>query len=138
VQAFVPLTLALDEAFQFDLSEEDLLVGGIHQRMQVSHLKLCDNDALRLLLNHVGLSCDNAGLSIDIDSNALAAKAALETVADLEGNDLASLLANVENMPREKWDWSRPSPLRMKLFASISLDIATAIGFAKNAKWCSK
>lgn len=89
------------------------------------------NDALRLLLNHVGLTCDNAGLSIDIDSSALVAKAALEAVADLDGNDLASLLENVENMLREKWDWSLPGPLLMKSFASISLDIATAIHFAK-------
>ncbi len=96
------------------------------------------NDALRLLLNHVGLSCESAGLSIDIDSNALAAKAALETVADLDGNDLVSLLENVENMLREKWDWSLPSPLLMKSFASISLDIATAIRFAKKCKVASQ
>ena len=39
-QAFVPLTFALGEAFQFDWSEEGLLVGGIYRRMQVAHLKL--------------------------------------------------------------------------------------------------
>ena len=32
-QAFVPLTFALGEAFQFDWSEEGLLVGGIYRRM---------------------------------------------------------------------------------------------------------
>jgi transposase len=38
--AFVPLAFELGEAFQFDWSEEGLVVGGIYYRMQVSHLKL--------------------------------------------------------------------------------------------------
>jgi hypothetical protein len=39
--AFVPLAFELGEAFQFDWSEEGLVVGGIYYRMQVSHMKLC-------------------------------------------------------------------------------------------------
>jgi len=39
-RAFVPLKFELGEAFQFDWSEEDLVIGGIYRRMQVSHLKL--------------------------------------------------------------------------------------------------
>ncbi len=39
--AFVPLKFDLGEAFQFDWSEEGLVIGGIYRRMQVSHLKLC-------------------------------------------------------------------------------------------------
>jgi len=92
------------------------------------------NDALRLLLNHVGLSCENAGLAIEIDSNIAEAKAALEAVGELDGNDLASILAEVENMQREKWDWALPESLLMKSFASISLDITTAINFARAQK----
>ena len=38
VTAFVPLNFELGEAFQFDWSEEGLVVGGIYYRMQVSHL----------------------------------------------------------------------------------------------------
>ena len=41
VKAFVPLRSDLGEAFQFDWSDEGLVVGGIYHRMQVSHLKLC-------------------------------------------------------------------------------------------------
>ena len=41
VKAFVPLKFDLGEAFQFDWSEEGLVVGGIYHRMQVSHMKLC-------------------------------------------------------------------------------------------------
>ena len=45
VTAFVSLTFELGEAFQFDRSEEGLVVGGIYYRMQVSHLKLCASRA---------------------------------------------------------------------------------------------
>ena len=43
--AFVPLSFGLGEAFQFDWSEEGLVVGGIYYRLQVSHLKLCASRA---------------------------------------------------------------------------------------------
>jgi hypothetical protein len=47
--AFVPLTFGLGEAFQFDWSEEPLVVGGIYRRLQVSHLKLCASRAFWLV-----------------------------------------------------------------------------------------
>jgi transposase len=47
--AFVPLTFALGEAFQFDWSEEGLVVGGIYYRMQVAHMKLCSSRAFWLV-----------------------------------------------------------------------------------------
>ena len=43
--AFVPLTFELGEAFQFDWSEEGLVVGGIYRKLQVAHLKLCASRA---------------------------------------------------------------------------------------------
>ena len=46
-QAFAPLTFILGEAFQFDWSEEGLLVGGRHfTGGQVAHLKLCQQSVL--------------------------------------------------------------------------------------------
>ncbi len=48
-KAFVPLLFELGEAFQFDWSEEGLVVGGIYYRMQVSHLKLCASRAFWLV-----------------------------------------------------------------------------------------
>ena len=48
-QAFVPLHFALGEAFQFDWSEEGLVIGGIYRRMQVSHPKLCASRAFWLV-----------------------------------------------------------------------------------------
>ncbi len=90
------------------------------------------NDALRLLLNHVGLSCDNAGLTIEVDADIGRTQMALKEVGSLDAADLDSILSEVENMLREKWDWALPQSLLMKSFASISLDISTAILFAQS------
>jgi transposase-like protein len=51
LRAFVPLTFALGEAFQFDWSEECLLIGGLFRRIQVSHMKLCASRAFWLALS---------------------------------------------------------------------------------------
>lgn len=45
VNAFVPQAFVLGEAFQFDWSEEYMVVGGIYYRGQVSHMKLCASQA---------------------------------------------------------------------------------------------
>ena len=60
LRAFVPLTFALGEAFQFDWSEESLLIGGLFRRIQVSHMKLCASRAFWLvaypiLINNAGI-----------------------------------------------------------------------------------
>ena len=47
--AFVPLHFALGEAFQFDWSEEHLVIGGIWRKLQVAHLKLCASRAFVLV-----------------------------------------------------------------------------------------
>ncbi|PHV13146.1 IS21 family transposase, partial [Chitinimonas sp. BJB300] len=49
LHAFVPLQFALGEAFQFDWSEEGLVIGGLYRRIQVSHLKLCASRAFWLV-----------------------------------------------------------------------------------------
>ncbi len=47
--AFVLLSFEFREAFQFDWSEEGLVVGGIYYRMQVAHMKLCASRAFWLV-----------------------------------------------------------------------------------------
>lgn len=47
--AFVPLAFSFGEAFQFDWSEEGLVVGGIYYRVQVAHMKLCASRAFWLV-----------------------------------------------------------------------------------------
>ena len=48
VKAFVPLHFELGEAFQFDWSEERLLVGGVWRKILAAHLKLCASRAFVL------------------------------------------------------------------------------------------
>ncbi|MBS3904653.1 MAG: IS21 family transposase [Simkania sp.] len=46
--AFVPLKFRWGEAFQFDWSEESLVVGGVYRRLSVAHTKLCASRAFLL------------------------------------------------------------------------------------------
>ena len=48
-KAFVPLTFELGEAFQFDWSEESLVIGGLYRKLQVAHIKLCASRAFLLV-----------------------------------------------------------------------------------------
>ena len=48
-KAFVPLVFECGEAFQFDWSEEGMLVGGVFYKVQVSHMKLCFSRAFWLV-----------------------------------------------------------------------------------------
>jgi transposase len=43
--AFIPLKFALGEAFQFDWSEESLMIGGIQCKVLAAHTKLCASRA---------------------------------------------------------------------------------------------
>ena len=46
--AYVPLKFALGEAFQFDWSEEWLVIGGTHRKLLAAHTKLCASRAFLL------------------------------------------------------------------------------------------
>lgn len=41
----MPLSFELGEAYQFDWSDEAMVVGGVFYNVQVAHLKLCANRA---------------------------------------------------------------------------------------------
>ncbi len=45
IKAYVPLRFELGEAFQFDWSEERLVIGGVWRKILASHLKLCASRA---------------------------------------------------------------------------------------------
>src|SRR5262245_27442264 len=47
--AYVPLSFAWGEAFQFDWSEEGLVIGGIWRKVQLAHMKLCASRAFWLV-----------------------------------------------------------------------------------------
>ncbi len=46
--AFVPLKFEFGDAFQFDWSEEGLLIGGLHRKILAAHTKLCASRAFHL------------------------------------------------------------------------------------------
>jgi transposase len=46
--AFVPLAFELGEAFQFDWSEEGLVIAGVYRRVQLAHMKLCASRAFTM------------------------------------------------------------------------------------------
>ena len=48
IKAYVPLRFELGEAFQFDWSEERLLIGGVWRKILAAHLKLCASRAFVL------------------------------------------------------------------------------------------
>ena len=48
-KAFVPLAFELGEAFQFDWSEEGLVIAGVYRRVQLAHMKLCASRAFWLV-----------------------------------------------------------------------------------------
>lgn len=47
--AFVPLSFELGEAFQFDWSEEHLIIAGVWRKIAAAHLKLCASKAFVVL-----------------------------------------------------------------------------------------
>ena len=46
--AYVPLKFELGDAFQFDWSDEWLMIGGTHRKIQAAHTKLCASRAFFL------------------------------------------------------------------------------------------
>ena len=48
-KAFVPLAFEWGEAYQFDWSEEGVVVGGVYYRAQVAHMTLCASRAFWLV-----------------------------------------------------------------------------------------
>ena len=47
--AFVPLSFAWGEAFQFDWSDEGVAIGGVWRKVQLAHMKLCASRAFWLV-----------------------------------------------------------------------------------------
>lgn len=47
--AFVPLRFEWGEAFQFDWSEEGIVIGGVWRKVQLAHMKLCASRAFWLV-----------------------------------------------------------------------------------------
>ncbi len=90
------------------------------------------NDALVLMFNHVGMACESSGLALSVGGSQEDVADALAKIAELDPDDLASLLEGVENLIKEKWDWALPRSLLMKSYASSQLNFKGAVEFAKS------
>ncbi|GAB7529596.1 DEAD/DEAH box helicase [Pseudomonas sp. 3A(2025)] len=88
------------------------------------------NDALSLMLNRAGVACTNSGLVLEIGASKERLLIALREVAQLDASDVETLLHEVKNLYREKWDWALPESLLIKSFASSQMDLSGAIRLA--------
>lgn len=89
------------------------------------------NDALVLMFNHVGMACESSGLALSVGGSQKDVADALAKIAELDPDDIESLLEGVENLIKEKWDWALPRLLLMKSYASSQLNFKGAVEFAK-------
>jgi ATP-dependent Lhr-like helicase len=88
------------------------------------------NDALVLMFHHVGMACETSGLALSVGGSQKDVGDALARIAELNPDDIESLLEGVENLIREKWDWALPRSLLMKSYASSQLNFKGAVEFA--------
>lgn len=92
------------------------------------------NEALACLLNHRGWSAAVAGPGLEVQKGGRNVDDLLDEISQI-GRDpvpsLDDLLADVSNLKREKWDHVLPETLLRKSYASLNLDIAEAISWAK-------
>lgn len=88
------------------------------------------NDALAILLTYTGLTSESRGLIIEVEGDRTSLESKLREIAEWEGIDESAVLADVQNMALEKWDWVLPSALLMQSYATMQLDLAGAKGLA--------
>ena len=91
------------------------------------------NDAMVILFAALGLNATNEGIAVSVTgTTSTEVLDALRTIASTDSNDPTTLLADAQNLLREKWDWALPRSLLCKTFAASRLDIGGARDFAKN------
>ncbi|MDV5861556.1 DEAD/DEAH box helicase [Pseudomonas aeruginosa] len=88
------------------------------------------NDALAILLTYTGLASENSGLVIEVEGDRTSLESKLREIAEWDGIDESSVLADVQNMVQEKWDWVLPPPLLMQSYATMQLDLGGAKALA--------
>lgn len=90
------------------------------------------NDALVILLADKGLAATNEGIAVNVARSA--PPPVLDALDEIVGGgapDPATLLTDMRNLEREKWDWALPRKLLCKSFAASGLDILGAMDVAR-------
>ncbi|MCO6055768.1 DEAD/DEAH box helicase [Pseudomonas sp. MOB-449] len=88
------------------------------------------NDALAILLAHTGLPSENTGLVIEVEGDRASLESSLREIGGWDGIDESTVLADVQNMVQEKWDWVLPPALLMQSYARMQLDLDGAKALA--------
>ncbi|AGA85496.1 DEAD/DEAH box helicase [Pseudomonas kunmingensis] len=88
------------------------------------------NDALAILLTHTGLASENSGFVIEVEGDRTSLESKLREIAEWDGIDESAVLADVQNMAQEKWDWVLPPALLMQSYATMHLDLGGAKALA--------
>lgn len=88
------------------------------------------NDALVLMLTHLGLKARNDGVAIEVDTNMSMVLKALEEIG---GSTCSAreFLAGVEMPPVEKWDWCVPREVRVEGLLTGGLDFEGAVRWVR-------
>lgn len=95
------------------------------------------NAALAFLLKSRGFKATAGGPGVEVDKDGRQPQQLLDSLIDAsmdEPPSLAVLLADVQNLQREKWDWALPEELLRKTFASLNLDLQEALQWACHLK----
>ncbi|MBF3290422.1 DEAD/DEAH box helicase, partial [Pseudomonas aeruginosa] len=76
------------------------------------------NDALAILLTHMGLPSENVGLVTEVEGDRASLESKLQEIAGWGGIDEPTVLGDVQNMVQEKWDWALPPKLLIQSYAT--------------------
>jgi ATP-dependent helicase Lhr and Lhr-like helicase len=92
------------------------------------------NEALACMLRRRGLGVAVSGPGLEVVLRGASTEDIVDALADAGADDpppLDVLLADAQNLRREKWDWALPDALLRKAYASLHLDIEEALGWAR-------
>ena len=95
------------------------------------------NEALACLLRGRGYVAAHSGPGIEVFKGQNGIDAVVDAMLDAgmdEPPPLDTLLEDVNNLQREKWDWALPDLLLRKAYASLHLDIDEALRWTREIK----
>jgi ATP-dependent Lhr-like helicase len=95
------------------------------------------NEAIACLLSCRGYPANAAGPGVEVRKGQRSIPEFFEALCDLadqEMPDLGFLLADAQNLQREKWDWALPDWLLRKAYASLYLDLDEAMAWIKGLR----
>jgi ATP-dependent helicase Lhr and Lhr-like helicase len=127
------LAEARDCYARMDLAQQVMLDQG-PELMLLTWLGDAANEALACLLIRRGYVATPSGPGVEVRKGSNSTQDVMDALGDAavdEPPPLDILLADVQNLQREKWDWALPDGLLRKAYASQYLDLDEALGWAK-------